>query len=415
MIGNSGRIQTGSNFSYNVRMKIGMPENPPDFNPFRSPEEAASYNPPQKPSKSACAFCGVDKTADNKKLKKCSRCCLVYYCCQDHQVQDYKKQHKTTCRAIAELDRSIPLIKEKLYPVDSRYPDDPNDEIFAAYIDSMHKRLGIVHEVARAQKSRPLYEKLAADYGELLKNEDLEDWRNIKARFPLLLLELGRDKDAMRLCRFWFAEDDRNRGNSTDDDLEHILRPIYDARRNCKKDEWVYGSANGDEELVKDFLTGKKYQDQRQMNTLLLFVICLAKMRLVAARLATYKQFTIFLSTKVGKKLDPVKSIFESMLFGDQKKWMIELTLVRKQIPRLLYLIHDNNANVLPAILNPEPFYQQVNLEELQQWYADAEDKEVNETLKYVRDMWYQTPGAVKYLQRCFGQKPTYQIHSSVN
>jgi hypothetical protein len=385
-------------------MRIGMPENPPDFSPFSTSEEALRYDPPEKQTKSACGFCGVDKAVDNKKLKKCSRCSLVYYCCQDHQVQDYKKQHKTTCRAIAELDRSIPLNKEELNRDDSPYQDD---EAFSTYIDSVHKRLGLVHEEARKQKSRPLYEKLVADYGELYRNEDLEDWRQMKARFPLLLLELGRDKDAVRLCRFWFAESD-NDGYSelSDHEFDQILKPIYETRHNSKKGEWVYGSANGEEEIVKDFLAGKKYQHQRQMNTLLLFVLCLAKMRSVAARHAALAKYSIFLSTNVGKKLSPVKSIFEGMLFGEKT----EMLQMQKQIPKLLGLIHDNNAYVLSAILNPKPFYQQVDLEELQHWYADAEHKEVNETLNYVRDVWYRTPGAVKYLQRCFGQKPMYQI-----
>jgi hypothetical protein len=386
-------------------MRRGMPENPPDFNPFSTSEEAARYDPPEKQTRSTCGFCGVDKAADNKKLKKCSRCSLVYYCCQDHQVQDYKKQHKTTCRAIAELDRTIPLNKAKLNRDDSPYQDD---EDFSDYIDSVHKRLGLVHEEARKQKSRPLYEKLVADYGELYRNEDLEDWRQMKARFPLLLLELGRDKDAVRLCRFWFAESD-NDGYSelSDDEFDQILKPIYETRRNSKKDEWVYGSASGEEEIVKDFLAGKGCQHQRRMNTLLLLVICLAKMRLVAARFATYQRYKIFLSTKVGKKLGPVKSIFEGMLFGEkihQITEMQQLQQMQKQIPKLLCLIHDNNANVLPAILNPEPFYQQVDLEELQHWYADAEHKEVNETLIFARDMWYRTPGAVNYLQGCSGR-----------
>jgi hypothetical protein len=389
-------------------MKIGMPENPRDFSAFSSGEEAARYTPPVKQTKSACAFCGVDKVADNKKLKKCSRCSLVYYCCQDHQVQDYKKQHKTTCRAIAELDRSIPLNKEKLYPDDSPYPDD---EAFSVYIDSVHKRLGLVHEVARQQKSRPLYEKLVADYGELYRDEDSNDWRCMKARFPLLLLDLGRDNDAVRFCRFWFAEHDNNDCKISDDEFDQILKPICEARRDSKKGEWVYGSANGEEEIVKDFLAGKDYQAQRQMETLLLLVLCLAKMRLVAARCATFEMYhRIFLSTNVGKKLSPVKTIVEGMLFGEKRCWLAEIHQMRKQIPKLLCLIHDNNANLLPAILNPEPFYQQVDLDEVQHWYADTEHKELNETLKYARDVWYRTPGAVKYLQRCFGQKPMYQI-----
>jgi hypothetical protein len=75
-----------------------------------------------------------------------------------------------------------------------------------------------------------------------------------------------------------------------------------------------------------------------------------------------------------------------------------------------LCLIHDNNGNLLPAILNPEPFHQQVDLEEIEQWFADTEHKELNETLKYARDVWYRTPGAVEYLQGCFGQKPMYRI-----
>jgi hypothetical protein len=400
---NSGGFQINSR----VRIRIGMPKNPPNFFPFSSAEEAGRYPSPRKQTKSACAFCGVDKAADNKKLKKCSRCSLVYYCCQDHQVQDYKKQHKTTCRAIAELDRSIPLTKEKLYPDGSPYPDD---EAFSVYIDSVHKRLGLVHEAARQQKSRPLYEKLVADYDELYRNEDHADWRSVKARFPLLLLELERDKDAVRLCRFWFAENDNHEAEISDDEFDQILKPIYDARRDSKKGEWVYGSANGEEEIVQDFLAGKRYQAQRQMNTLLLLVSCLAKMRLVATRGATIAKYKIFLSTNVGKKLSPVKSIFEGMLFGEKKHLLTEMIQMQSQIPELLVLIHDNNANLLPAILNPEPFYQQVDLEEVQQWYADNEHKELNETLKYARDVWYRTPGAVEYLQRCFGQKPMYQI-----
>ena len=43
-----------------------------------------------------CAACGVWQTHSSKKLERCSKCQLAYYCCKECQKNDWKK-HKVSC------------------------------------------------------------------------------------------------------------------------------------------------------------------------------------------------------------------------------------------------------------------------------------------------------------------------------
>lgn len=42
-----------------------------------------------------CAFCG-----SSDQLKACGNCTRVYYCCKQHQIEDWKS-HKTLCKSIS--------------------------------------------------------------------------------------------------------------------------------------------------------------------------------------------------------------------------------------------------------------------------------------------------------------------------
>lgn len=43
-----------------------------------------------------CKVCKCTTTPSGKKVMKCTRCNLVYYCCQEHQREDWSR-HKRTC------------------------------------------------------------------------------------------------------------------------------------------------------------------------------------------------------------------------------------------------------------------------------------------------------------------------------
>jgi hypothetical protein len=46
----------------------------------------------------SCSFCGVSRASDDEiRLRVCSACKLVMYCCADHQRLHWKAGHKKVC------------------------------------------------------------------------------------------------------------------------------------------------------------------------------------------------------------------------------------------------------------------------------------------------------------------------------
>lgn len=405
--------------------KVIMPFQLPEFYPFKSMDDAAKYNPHQSPfrTKPACAVCGVERGGkDGSTLKKCSRCSLVHYCGRDHQAQDYKKSHKDTCRACSELDQSIPPKRQKAF--DSSSGSNEEDNALLSYVDAVLERCHLVHSVVRQHKSLALAEELAMDYIDYFTHDDPDDVRRKKTRLCFLLLELGRDADAVRLCRFWFLSDNDTEfidNERADQEYQTFFRPIFQARSDCPRGQWCYGYAknnNGTEEIVENFWEGTRYP-QQDMDALLLLVICIAKMKLVARNYSMIGKYSAYTESTMGKRLEQEKginSVIKSMVFGNDEtssQAFQDLKRVQKQIPDLLRLIHDHTALLLPALINPEPFHQQIKngKKGAKHSHSEFEHQQVNEALHYARDLLiHGTPGALTYLQNALGIRPKYFI-----
>jgi MYND finger len=409
--------------------KVKMPFQLPEFYPFKSMDDAAKYNPHQSPfrTKPTCAVCFAERGNDGSTLKKCSRCSLVHYCSRDHQAHDYKKSHKDTCRTFAELDQLIPPKKQRALDIHNKNNQDDDQEwlsCFASYVDAVLERCHLVHSVVRQHKSLALAEQLAMDYIDYFTHDDPDDVRRKKARLGFLLLELGRDADAVRLCRFWFLSDHDTEFIDTaraDQEYETFFRPIFQARSDCPRGQWCYGYATnnyGTQEIVENCWEGVRYPPQ-DMDTLLLLVICIAKMKLVLRSYSMIGKYSAYTESTIGKRLEQEKSInalIKSMIFGHDEtssQAFQDLKRVQKQIPDLLRLIHDHNAILLPAIINPEPFKEQIENGNngAKHSHSKFEHQQVTEALHYARDLLiHGTPGALTYLQNALGIKPKYFI-----
>jgi hypothetical protein len=407
--------------------KVKMPVQLPEFYPFKSMDDAAEYNPHQSRfrTKPACVVCFAERGKDGSTLKKCSRCSLVHYCGRDHQAQDYKKSHKDTCRTCAELDQSIPQKKQRVMNIHSNNNNDDDQKwlsFFASYVDAVLERCHLVHSVVRQHKSLALAEQLAMDYIDYFTHDDPDDVRRKKARLGFLLLELGRDADAVRLCRFWFLSDHDTAFIDTaraDQEYQTFFRPIFQARSDCSRGEWCYGYVNTNaEEIVENCWEGVRYPPQ-DMDTLLLLVICIAKMNLVVSNYSRIGKYSAYMESTMGKRLEQEKginSVIKSMVFGNDEtssQAFQDLKRVQKQIPDLLRLIHDHNAILLPALINPEPFHEQIkNVNKgVKHSHSKFEHQQVHEALHYARDLLiHGTPGALTYLQNALGIKPKYFI-----
>lgn len=66
------------------------------YYPPPSEEEKSRMHGVSATARKVCASCGITEEANEKPLKKCSRCLAVYYCSSEHQKQDWKK-HKKVC------------------------------------------------------------------------------------------------------------------------------------------------------------------------------------------------------------------------------------------------------------------------------------------------------------------------------
>jgi hypothetical protein len=341
---------------------------------------------------------------------RCSRCKLVSFCSIECQKDHYPK-HSKVCRRIAALETRVANEAAKLTNFDDfGYSVTPHN-LFETSVGSfwgifdtrnyMRSRLGLANtihdEIAWGYETKGAWEVVLNHYQEMLRLSS-GDNLGLRLRFPFLLLHLNRDNDAFDFVCYWAAR----RGNENDggrDDQQHA--------NNSREGDWIYGRREGSRYL--DFFDEPNVnRNLKFMGLGLLMAIATIKMRLVAAHQAQKESTNLFNRTPAGETtLAPVRSVISDMIEEGDESFRDQMNRQHTQLNRLLDVIHERNATVLPALLNPTPLRSQPS----PGYYTHGHPSEAYEVVKDACRTWARISGAHQILESRYGKNPSYNCN----
>jgi hypothetical protein len=367
-----------------------------------------------------CNTCNAAQSSENenqKRLKKCSSCKLVFYCSRDCQQLDWRR-HKIEdgCPRMKKLrrrmDRATDDIREHRLHLIAHYIATYGDEVFggrnlaaildddifellagrfygddytAEYMDALVELSSRVHLAAVRRRTVWCWEEDLALGVEVnrLTHISFPDMTS-DGTVPSLLIKLHRDDDAVSFILYWLAWRSGGAGVGPPD----LRDPsILNSRKNewpfaCQKDCRLvdimdriehFHSVDQDDEIPIEFLSG--------LLTIKMRHITVHRSRVLLANQA-------FLDTKLSDFLLPeTRSIVLSFLTGGEKaRETYEEQL--DQANRLMDHIDNIDPNILLAfLLGPELLASQVDsYEDIKLFHESfaGEDEPVMKTLTSV-------------------------------
>ena len=351
-----------------------------------------------------CIKC-CERSKETKPLLRCSVCKLVFYCSEAHQKEDLS-EHMKFCKYIGKL---TDLIEKQAAALQRQYECVGRKKKRVNLFDvSVGNFWGIYNTrgymEARMMLADVIHDCIASDYGTkesfetvLRHYQDMlrlcsSDNLNLRFRFPYLLINVNRDDDAFDFIRYWMKADSNNETNREQSHADSV------------EGDWLYGH----QEDCRFLDIFQECPDANLKYTDIAHLVALAciKMRLVAADKASIKSMEHFQLSAGGEALSAVQSIVSENVIGDAD-FRAKMEAQQAQLNRLLDLIHERNASMLPALLNPNPLRSQPSPEYLR----SGSPSECHPILNDACRVWARIPGALEVLEGRFGRNPTYDFN----
>ena len=333
-----------------------------------------------------------------KRLLKCSRCQLVYYCSKECQKSHFPS-HKRQCKELHGYKKEHEMFADMMITearAGLQLPsvgDYGNHFITDPYLNCRQSLAQYLHNmiVLYSYHTRQAWTMVADHHQEILRL-DAGDSLGSKSRFPFYLLKLNRDDDAYGFIRHWCQ---RSSGSRILSNAEEISK----CHRESNQGEWLYGVCDDKDCRYLDILEECPNTHWHNVDTGLLMALACIKMRLVAVYESKKKRLADYNATSGAE----VSAQIKESIMGD-KDTNTKLEGQRAQLERILDIIQENNPTMLPALLFRGPMMVQDKPKETKPGHP-------SECYQIILDcclIWLDIPGTVDILEARLGRGPQY-------
>jgi hypothetical protein len=222
------------------------------------------------------------------------------------------------------------------------------------------------------------------------------DTNGLRYGFPIALLRVNRDDDAYCFCRYWLTktdEEDRQR------------------RVSSNEGDWIYPREK-DSRYKDIFAECGNAEETIELRSLVSLAII--KMRLVAVHEARAKAIDAMASSDVAIGKEELEK--ERLRIMGSAEVEQTLSDQRRQLDKVLDLIHRRNEYLIPALLYPDPLMEMNTMNVPR----SGTPEEARAMLPYCHSVWKAIPGTDDYLEGRLGtsepdylpRRPRMFIHS---
>lgn len=332
---------------------------------------------------SGCGLCG-----QKEGLLQCSGCKVLSYCGRAHRVAD-RPAHKSACSAIRKARGKMEKQEQKLRNHPDIMPSDP----FVDHVGSfwgvhearpyMRARFALVESMAEIDNVQSVEAQLdhVMDMLRLCRSDNM----GVRDLVPGLLLRLNKDQECYNFIKWWQVV-------SGD--------PWYDWGKPGLPSYLDITNADIFEPMGRPDSFGPLTPFP---NVSHLVCLCLLKIKFLFD-VMRLKQSTASLGPVVPREIldliqssvpqSPAVRASHDIMFGDNDVRETMIDKLKAQIDVIFDAVQDANKHFWPALLDPD-----IDLTEIPEEYGPSSVEEMILVLRYSRDAWAETPGAIDFIQ----------------
>jgi hypothetical protein len=256
----------------------------------------------------------------------------------------------------------------------------------------MKERMTLIYKLschARESKTEEAWSLVAEHYLECLRLS-MNDNNGLRFALPFVLLRLNREDDAYCFCRYWIFK------------MNHERESDRRLHRESNEGDWIYPKQENCR-YFDIFAECENIEDHSDLSSLI--ALAAIKMRLVAVFDARIEELER-ISSSTSSLTQPWEGETEKVRRSIMGTVEQERTLAdqRRQLDKLLDLVHRRNDTVLAAILHPAPIIALG----AQPFYRHGTSSETLMLLPYITDVWLSIPGACGYLALRLGNSAPF-------
>lgn len=345
-----------------------------------------------------CRICFKHEGEERVHLRVCSRCKIIRYCSVDCQRTDYNGDHRSECRKIESLTKTMKEQAQPLRQFRGWFGGEEPKDLFHTevghfwgildtrdYCRTRYELMDKLSDVAYWYEVRPLLEKVLNHQLELMRLM-ASDNLGLRDIVPFTLLSLNRDDDAHAFIKYWIP-------------IMEEGSDVSDRHRNTSKGDWIYPRGQDKREDVFEVCGCS----ESYFPLAFLAALCIIKLRMIAAYKTKQNQANAFSETRMGRNLGDAASVVREAATNRDGEAAI-MAQQERHVTRYFKLMQKLNPTLLPAIVNPRPLKSQPP----PQYIQPGKPSEAWIVLMSCNRHFVRIPGTQDHIESIIGKNPTY-------
>ena len=341
-----------------------------------------------------CALCAVPATST------CAKCKMVYYCCREHQAQDFKI-HKLICKSFSNASEIFQREENLLINMDNGNPFEYNVGNFWLDFDTrdyMRAKYGRISTLERfgSYKAVTFALEEMLDCLRLCRGDNM----GIRDLIPALQLRLHRDQECFDFIKWWSTT-----GSEPDYDWGDADLPYLDLH-NEDSFELIMGDSlhHCASLLLLKIRMLKTLENSLAWDTFLLGThLRIGKHSKVGKLSGNYGPLSV-----IHSYLPDTSSTVPCRRKLREKGGTLQLINDTKlHIASIMRNIDRSNPRVLKSLVNPLPLLRLPQATS----YSPGSTEEAQIVWRSIQLSWLETPGSIEILMEKYGNCPIYDIN----